>query len=127
MYTDKLLKAYQEHGKIIVGVDFDDTIYPFSDDLSEEDRKHCEFRIELLKRLKKNITICLYTCSDEASLKYKISLMKEWGISPDYVNESPVVIGNGAKPYFNLLLDDKAGLEEATRRLVEFKNLIKVL
>lgn len=124
MYTDKLLKTYQEHGKIIVGVDFDDTIYPFSDDVNEKD---CEFRIKLLKRLKDKIIICLYTCSDETSLRYKISLMKEWGISPDYVNESPVEIGNGAKPYFNLLLDDKAGLEEATRRLVEFKNLIKVL
>ncbi len=114
----KLLKVYDEHNNIIVGVDFDDTIFKLSDDVKEND---VSIRRKLLKYLKPYITICLYTVADKQSIKYKIELMKLWGIEPDYINESPIKLGNGHKPYFNLLLDDKAGLEETTKVLKALK------
>lgn len=110
---DRLVSVYKEHGTIIVGVDFDDTIFPYNDYTSKSE---CALLRRVLKSLKPHITICLYTVADEASLKYKVALMEEWGISPDYINESPLKMPS-IKPYFNILLDDKAGLEQTTKTM----------
>lgn len=113
---NKLKEVYKEYSTIIVGVDFDDTLFALNDvykDTSKAIR-------QLLLEAKPIITLCLYTVADDQSLKYKIALMEEWGIAPDYVNESPVKLGNGDKPFFNILLDDKAGLIESFELLREF-------
>jgi hypothetical protein len=47
------------------------------------------------------------------------------GLTPDYINESPIKYDDTVKPYFNLLLDDKAGLNEAFDRLIGFNEYIK--
>lgn len=119
---DKLLKVYEEHKTIIVGLDFDDTIFPLND--SEEDT--CEKVRYLIKFLQSRgkIVVCLYTVADNQSIKYKVALMKLWGIYPNYINESPIKLGNGQKPYFNILLDDKAGLPYTYNLLNEFKDTI---
>lgn len=45
-------------------------------------------------------------------LQWKVGFCKHFGIEPDYVNESPLLKGT-KKPFFNLLLDDRAGLQSA--------------
>ena len=120
--TKKLLEVLKFHNTIIVGVDFDDTVFPLNDTIYI--RTRCSKVVSLLKELKYKITICLYTVSDNQSLKYKKYLMETLGIKADYVNESPIKLGNGGKPYFNILLDDKAGLNETIEILTEFKNKI---
>ena len=117
--TYKLIEATKEHGKIIVGVDFDDTIFPLRD--NKYIRERAEDLVDLLGELREYITLCLWTVADEQSLVYKIALMDEWGIKPDYVNSSPVSYEEVRKPYFNLVLDDKAGLNEAIEILKEYK------
>ena len=42
---------------------------------------------------------------------------RKQGYEPDYVNESPVM--NTRKPYYNILLDDRAGLGQAVMILNE--------
>lgn len=120
--TEKLLEVLEFHNTIIVGVDFDDTIFPLSNNNYIIER--CVKVVELIKSLKDKITICLYTVADNQTITYKTALMRGWGISPAYVNESPIKLGNGDKPYFNILLDDKAGLNEVIEILTEFKNKI---
>lgn len=115
---EKLLNAFDAHGKIIVGVDFDDTIFA----LDKRYTLLCAEVRALLKAVKPDAVICLYTVADNQSLQYKLELMKLWGIEPDFINESPVKLGNGVKPFFNILLDDKAGLVEAYNLLLKFKN-----
>lgn len=119
---EKLISVYKEHKQIIVGLDFDGTIFPFE----ESDIEICERVKKLIKdlHLRGKIVICLYTVADIQSIKYKIELMKLWGITPNYINESPIKLGNGDKPYFNILLDDKAGLPYTYDLLREFKNKI---
>lgn len=121
--VEKLLKTFSAHNKIIIGVDFDDTIFPFTNLKLIEDRS--KVIIDLLRKVKPYSVICLYSVSDEQSLKYKEHIMKLYGIKPDYVNESPIKEwGDNVKPYFNLLLDDKAGLNEAIKILQEFINKV---
>jgi hypothetical protein len=114
----KLLQIYKEHNNIIIGVDFDDTIFAIDPD----NKKRCESLRLLLKECKAFSIICLYTVADPISLQYKIALMKEWGLTPDCINEGPLdhKWGNPKKPFFNLLLDDKSGLNETIKILQEF-------
>jgi hypothetical protein len=120
--TKELLKVYKEHGKIIIGLDFDNTIFALKNELEGG----CEAVREVVIETQDNATICLYTVASDQELKYKAHIARDYGINISYINESPVKIGNGDKPYFNILLDDKAGLSEALGILIEFnKNLNK--
>jgi hypothetical protein len=120
--TQKLLDVYEAHGKIIVGVDFDDTIFPMVDG-REETEVRARWLRETLRQLLEGgaIVLCLYTVADPQSMIYKEALMDEWKIPPHWVNNSPVSPrGKCNKPFFNILLDDKAGLNEAVEVLKEF-------
>lgn len=113
---EKLKKVYKTHGKIIIGLDFDNTIFP----LQHENVDICDKVKKLIKECQVYSTICLYTVADNKELSYKLEILKCWGIRVDYANESPIKLGNGDKPYFNILLDDKAGLNETYKILNEF-------
>ena len=120
---DILMKVYEEHKQIIVGVDFDDTVFPLNEEFSDR----CYEVRNLLRALKNGgkIVICLWTIANEQEMKYKVEIMKLWGIQPNYINESPVEFGVGVKkPYFNLLLDDKAGLLYTKDLLEQFKDKV---
>ena len=118
----RLLWEYNHYGRLIVGVDFDNTIRPVKQDSS------CDAVVELLKRCSANpkIDLCLWTISgsDEhlsnghLSLQEKVEYCKSLGIKLDYINKSPYLEDySGKKQFFNVLLDDRAGLESAYRNL----------
>ena len=114
----RLLWEYNHYGRLIVGVDFDNTIRPVKQDSS------CEAVVELLKRCSADpkIVLCLWTISGGSdghlSLQEKVDYCKSLGIKLDYINESPFLEDdNGKKQFFNVLLDDRAGLESAYRNL----------
>lgn len=56
---------------------------------------------------------------DRSEEQEKLEYCKSQGIKIDYLNESPFLIGEwkGKKQYFNVLLDDRAGLESAYNNL----------
>lgn len=112
----RLLREYTNYDKFIIGVDFDNTIKPVNKNNS------CKDIIELLQRCSKDpkIIICLWTiCSKKEDKQRKLNYCKSLGIRVDYFDESPFKIGdwNGNKQYFNILLDDRAGLESAYNNL----------
>ena len=76
---------------------------------------------DLLKECKRlYFNLCLYTIEDRIDWKYKTCC--KLGIKTDYINESPIRFDcGGFKPYFNILLDDRAGLESAYNTL---KNVV---
>ena len=47
---DQLIAVYKKHGKIIVGVDFDDTVFPFN--RNDANIKRCAEVVKILKKLK---------------------------------------------------------------------------
>lgn len=121
--TKKLIEAFKKHKNIIIGVDFDDTIFPF--DKSDYVVDRCKLVVKLLQELKEVSTICLFSVADKQSLVYKEHIMDLYGIKPMFINESLIKKwGECNKPYFNILLDDKAGLNEAIEILKEFKQEI---
>lgn len=125
---NKLIKQYNEHGKLLVAVDFDDTVYPFS--VPDSEIQH--IRDLVIKLNQQGHEVIVFTCRhEEEPVK---AFYKGAGMKYDYFNDSPVKsedVGLG-KIFFNILLDDKAGLSEAYCTLESvlctieaFKNLKK--
>ena len=101
--VDRLKREYQEHGKLIVAFDFDNTVFDY-----HNDKLDLQPVISLLKKCSDlGFVMCLYTLSDR--IIYKSDWVKHLGIRVDYINDSPV-LRHKVKPYFNILLDDRAGL-----------------
>ena len=117
---ERLLEDYKRYKTLVVGFDFDNTVFDYNNNGGD----YTEV-IELLKECKKlRFNLCLYTIVDRIDWKYKFCC--QLGIKPDYVNESPVVIETGSvKPFFNILLDDRAGLESAYNTLRKVVDYVK--
>ena len=116
---DRLKAEYKKHKNLIIGFDFDNTIYDY-----HNDNLHLQDIIDILKRCcELNFTMCLYTIPDRLSFKKKYC--KEIGVKYDYVNSSPIM-ENPSKPYFNILLDDRAGLMSSYEILKQVINELKL-
>lgn len=109
----RLKEEYNTHGNLVVGFDFDNTVF----DCHGKGGNYMGV-IDLLKQCKAlGLTLCLFTSElNEDWLDWKIKYCEHYGIKPDYVNESPLIPGT-KKPFFSILLDDRAGLESAYNTL----------
>jgi hypothetical protein len=113
----RLVEDWDKYGKIIVAVDYDDTISPWRLVTTED--------IEatgIIKTLKKAQSVgcylvCFTACSPTRYSEIQ-STFDSLGLRLDSINRNPVEdlpYGNdpGSKILYNLLLDDRAGLHEA--------------
>lgn len=112
----RLLEEYYKYGKLIVAFDFDNTIYDYHSnggDYSEV--------IELLKDCSKSgFEMILFTCEDdEIKVVQKQIQCFKMGIG-NYIDNvflppctSSKLFPKSKKVYYNILLDDRAGLEES--------------
>lgn len=106
---DRLVDEYNKYnGKLIVAFDFDNTIFDYHNDGGNYSNV-----ISLLKECSEEgfIMILFTSNEDEDRLKWMLEYCKHYGIRVDYINESPIM--NTRKPYYNILLDDRSGLQEA--------------
>ena len=123
---ERLKNEYDKYGKLIVAFDFDNTIYDFhknGGDYSEV--------IDLLKEcIKLEFDLILFTVDEDPN---KVSEKVRWLVSNDlwsykslhfFVNTGPLFSGS-RKPYYNILLDDRAGLEESyniLKQVIDYAN-----
>lgn len=108
---ERLYKEYAKHKRLIVAVDFDDTVYPFGN--SEDQHPGV---IELLKQCNKhNFYVVVFTASAPERYPMIEKFMAEKGVTIASINKNPIPLpyGNNGKIYYNILLDDRAGLWEA--------------
>jgi hypothetical protein len=120
-YSKRLYEEWKIHGKIICGVDFDDTISPwkFRD---EEGLKFIDKTIQLLRVAKQTgayiviFTACAPDRHDE--IKYYCN---EVGLEIDAINSNPIDLpyGKHGKIFANIFVDDRAGINEALEILEE--------
>ena len=106
--VNKLMDQYTEHGSIIIGVDFDFTLFD-----TELKQYHKDLSDTLIEAKKLDCILCLWTANTKRIPRI-IKLCEENELIFDYINESPIDLGEETiKPHFNLLLDDTAGLQQA--------------
>jgi hypothetical protein len=109
---------YTRNGTLIVAFDFDNTVYDFHNkghDYSEV--------ITLLRKAKRaNCYLIVFTGNSDTQLVQ--SFLQEKDIPYDAINEHAPFLDEKSKSarkiYYNVLLDDAAGLESACMYLDEF-------
>lgn len=111
--VDRLYKQWQKHPRLIVAVDFDSTLYPL--DASE---KHIDYSdtINVLKRAQKHkFFIVIYSCSNTERYNKIHKYLAQFGLEVAAINSNIIDLGfePQAKIYYNILLDDKAGLGQS--------------
>lgn len=110
----RLLREYKEHGKLIVAYDFDNTVFDYHND-------GCTYRqvINLLRRCHNlGFYLIVFTCNHSDKYPKIIRHLEECNIPYDSINENcPDITFAHNKLYYNILLDDRAGLRSAYRDL----------
>jgi hypothetical protein len=104
--VERLFKVYKEYNNLFVAFDFDHTVFDY-DGVGDTYPK-----VEaIIKRAAKYSTLILFTARENEKLEFAVNYCIEHGFAPDLVNENPVL--DTRKPYWNILLDDTAGLWES--------------
>ena len=119
----RLFVEWQKHPQLIVAVDFDDTVFDFHLSGSTHEKV-----IALLKRCQAlGFYIVLFTASAPERHKFMNDHMLGQGIVLDSINKNPIPMpyGNHGKIYYNILLDDRAGLGQAYDTLTELLKMIE--
>lgn len=101
----RLEEDYLKYGSLFIAFDFDDTIFPF------KNKGDTCFEVQSLLRKcdKLGFILILFTAREGASLAFSKRFCERIEIKYTFVNENPIM--KTRKPYYNLLLDDKAGLD----------------
>lgn len=121
--VDRLHKEYKKHPKLVVAVDFDDTVYDFHGHGAQHERV-----LEALRKCNElGFYVVLWTASAPERFNFMKGYMKEKQVHIDAINENPIPLpfGNHKKMYYNILLDDRAGLGQALDALEILINDIK--
>lgn len=118
-FYERLKNDYKTHKRLFVAFDFDNTVF----DYHNQGIDYIEI-IELLRLCKElDFILILFTASEGQGLENAKSYLQKKDIPYDLINENP--IKNTRKPYYNILLDDRAGLKEAYTHLKKLTDEIR--
>lgn len=125
IYSQRLLIEWRTHGKIIIAVDFDSTIFPYH---TLDNKKDIERTIDLVKKANEiGAYIVIFTASIEDRFKFIEDYCKSINIPISSINKNPIELpyGNNGKVYANIFIDDRAGLTSVLDILEETINEMK--
>ena len=111
---DRIKSEYIKYKNLVIGFDIDCTIYDY-----HKEGLEVQPVIDLLKRCSElGFTMCMYSLSIEEGMGVRKGWMAtHLGINVNYINTSPLLCEQDSqwnkKPFFSILLDDRAGLSSA--------------
>jgi hypothetical protein len=111
-YLERLVSEWKQHGKIIIAVDFDDTISPWKMEAVSD----FENVIFVLKEAHyTGAYIVIFTACNADRFDDIRAYCKEKHLPVDAINQNPIDLpyGNHKKIYANIFIDDRAGLNES--------------
>ena len=106
---DRLVEAQYVHDRLIIAYDLDDTVRPYKSN-------SCDMVKDLIRRAETLLNPYFIVFTANPHKEENIAFLEAEGLPYDAINENADFIGrygDGLKIYYNLLLDDKAGLKEA--------------
>lgn len=115
--VQRLWNEYTKHGKLIVALDIDGTVF----DYHAQDDTYPRV-IQLMRDCEAlGFYIVVFTARGPDELPHAVDHVKSLGLTVASVNSNPFPLpyGNNGKPYYNILLDDRAGLASAYATLRE--------
>lgn len=125
--NNAILRLYQEwekHKKLMIAVDFDDTVFDFHN----RNQEH-SMVIEILKKCNDlGFYVTVFTASKPDRYDFIRNYMDKLSVKIHGINENAVQLpyGNNGKIYYNILLDDRAGLGQAYTTLMSVIELVKM-
>lgn len=115
-YVDRLYQEWKQHGRIIIGLDYDDTVSPWKFK-SELDLIDLDKTINLIRVARETGAYVMIHSSCNLDRYPEITeYCKSKGLIIDSINRNTIELPygkDGAKPYCNIYIDDRAGLNEA--------------
>jgi len=120
--VNRLVEEWRKYGKIIIGYDFDDTVFDFH----QKGRTYKNV-MNLLRECKKlGAYFIVFTCCGEDEYDKIKNYLNENKLPYDKINENiDFVKFTGRKVYYNIMLDDRAGLSSAYKVLLKTIKIIK--
>lgn len=117
---NRLLREYEQYGSLVVAFDFDNTVYDFH----QQGHSYSDV-IGLLQQLKQ-LNCYLIVFSANENTNFIEEYCRKMRIPFDAINQNPPFYqSDGRKIYYNILLDDRAGLRESyetLRKLIQHIN-----
>lgn len=113
IYIERLAKEWMQHGRIILAIDFDNTIYPYETLDNKDDMNKA---IGIIKEAQNVGTYnVIFTASNKERHPEILAYCKEKGINVDSINTNPIELpyGKEGKIYYNINICDRSGMNEA--------------
>lgn len=122
--VDRLHREYSAHKKLILAVDYDDTLYDFHNKGHSYDQV-----INLVLECQRDygFYIVIFTGTPPDKWGDIYAHCETLGIKIDSINKNPISLpfGNDGKIYYNILLDDRGGLQQSFEILRKTVDKIK--
>lgn len=116
----RLYEEYKKYGSLAIGVDFDNTIYDF-----HKKGYNCDTVIDLIIRAQAlGNKIHIFSANPDHELIKKHC--EEKGIIIEGINTGFDLGWESRKPFYNILLDDRAGLISAVSDLNEMVSVLEI-
>lgn len=115
---ERLIAQYKKQDKLIVAYDIDDTVRPmYCADCGEVQ--------SLLRKLKNRLNAYFIVFTSNEDIDGVKAYLNEHNLPYDAINENaPFVPFKNGKIFYNVLLDDKAGLGETVKTLEQLVYLV---
>lgn len=116
-FYKRLEAEYKKYGELIIAFDFDDTVYNYH----KISNRNYSRVINLLRAWANNGYLIAFTSREDGRIKEVSDFLIENKIPFNSINENKpgVKFGNNCKVYYNVLLDDRAGLGWAYKALLK--------
>lgn len=116
---ERLVTQYKKQDKLIIAYDIDDTVRPmYCADCSDVQ--------SLLRMIKNTLDAYFIVFTSNEDIDGVKEYLDKWGIPYDSINENaPFVPFEKGKIFYNVLLDDKAGLGEVVSTLKQLLYLVR--
>lgn len=105
--VNRLLKEWDQYGKLIVAYDFDDTVR------AKDNGAPCKQMIELLQACKEaGCTMIVFTARSVDDHKMVLDYLDKYHVPYDYINQNDptVTINESRKIFYNIFFDDRCAL-----------------
>lgn len=120
---DRLLNEWEKYGMLIIAYDYDNCVFDYGNRGDKFDNV-----IALIRKVKKmGCHLVVFTSCDETRYSEIKKYLNDNNIPFDSINETPDFIPfKGRKVYYNVLLDDRAGLSSAFNVLKEVVEVVSI-
>jgi hypothetical protein len=114
----RLKKEFLEHGKLIIAYDIDSTVFDY-----HNKGESYEMVKELIRDWKDYAYFIVFTSSTEDRFPFIREVLDKENLPYNGINEdAPFIPFTGRKVYYNVLLDDRAGLKQVYDELRRLHN-----